>query len=89
LRPIVPRYSCTWDVDRVLLVLRQLSHVRSLNLKDLTLKLTMLVALTGAARTQSIHLFSVDNFKRLSTEYVFKYDRLLKQIRVITKLPNS
>jgi hypothetical protein len=81
LRPSVPRYSCTWDVDRVLLVLRQLSPVRSLNLKYLTLKLTMLVALTGAARTQSIHLLSVDNLKKSSTEYVFKYDGILKQSR--------
>jgi hypothetical protein len=81
LRPSVPRYYCTWDVDRVLLVLRQLSPVRSLNLKYLTLKLTMLVALTGAARTQSIHLLSVDNLKKLSTEYVFKYDGILKQSR--------
>jgi hypothetical protein len=41
----------------------------------------MLVALTGAARTQSIHLLSVDNLKKSSTEYVFKYDGILKQSR--------
>lgn len=81
LRPSVPRYSYTWDIDKVLLVLRKLSPVKSLNLKELTLKLTMLIALTGAARTQSIHLLSVDSFKKLSTEYVFKYDGLLKQSR--------
>jgi hypothetical protein len=57
LRPSVPRYSCTWDVDRVLLVLRQLSPVRSLNLKDLTLKLTMLVASTGAVEPSQYTYF--------------------------------
>lgn len=81
LRPSVPRYSCTWDVDKVLLVLRRLSPVKSLNLKELTLKLTMLIALTGAARTQSIHLLSVQNCVKLRSEFVFKYDGLLKQSR--------
>lgn len=41
----------------------------------------MLIALTGAARTQSIHLLSVDNFRKLPDRYVFKYDGLLKQSR--------
>lgn len=70
-------------------MLRQLSPVRSLNLKDLTLKLTMLVALTGAARTQSIHLLSVNNLKKLNTEYVFKYDGLHKQNRPFKGYPRG
>ena len=81
IRPSQPRYTFTWDVNRVLEVLRKLSPVRSLSLKDLTLKLTMLIAITGAARTQPIHQLSVHSVKKLSSEFVFQYDGLIKQSR--------
>jgi len=55
IRPSQPRYTFIWDVNRVLEVLRKLSPVRSLSLKDLTLKLTMLIAII-AAKTQFINL---------------------------------
>ena len=39
LQPTLPRYTNTWDVEKVLSVLRKLSPVKHLSLKDLTLKL--------------------------------------------------
>ena len=59
LRPPRPRYESTWDVSKVHHFLRSLSPVKYLKLKDLTLKLTMLIALTNAARAQLIHLMNV------------------------------
>lgn len=81
LRPSQPRYTHTWDVSKVLDVLRKLSPVKSLSFKDLTLKLTMLIALTCSARTQSIHLLNVHSVKKFSSEFVFQYDDLVKQSR--------
>ena len=41
----------------------------------------MLIAMTGAARTQSIHQLGVHSVKKLSSEFVFQYDGLIKQSR--------
>ena len=41
----------------------------------------MLIAITGAARTQPIHQLSVHSVKKLSSEFVFQYDGLIKQSR--------
>ena len=74
LRPTLPRYTHTWDVDKVLSFLRKLSPVKYLSLKDLTLKLCMLIALTNAARIQSLHLLSVNSVQKFSSEFVFHFD---------------
>ena len=58
------KYSGTLDVSSVLRQLKKWSPVKTLSLKQLTLKLTMLIALTNAARAQSIHLISVNNMKK-------------------------
>jgi len=80
-RSSTPRYTHTWDVDKVLCCLRKLSPVRYLGLKDLTLKLCMLIALTNAARIQSIHLLCVNSVKKFNSEFVFVFEGLLKQSR--------
>lgn len=80
-KPPKPKYTHTWDVDKVLNFLRKLSPVKHLNLKDLTLKLTMLMVLTNAARVQTIHLLSVKNVKKFSSEFVLQFRDLLKQSR--------
>ncbi|XP_013394424.1 uncharacterized protein LOC106161898 isoform X1 [Lingula anatina] len=81
LRPSTSRYMDIWDVDQVLCYLRKLSPVRNISLKDLTLKLAMLIALVNAARIQTVHLLTVKNFKKLTSEYVFCCDGLIKQSR--------
>lgn len=55
-RPPLPRYSKTWDFNSVLQYISSMGDSQDLSLKDLTLKLTMLVALTTAQRGQSLHL---------------------------------
>lgn len=56
IRPPTPRYTETWDVAPVLEKLRAMHPLHSLSLKDLTLKLVTLMALTQAARVQTLHL---------------------------------
>lgn len=56
LRPSCPRYAETWDVQPVLEKLRTMDPLSELSLKELTLKLVMLMALTQAARVQTLHL---------------------------------
>lgn len=87
LRPTLPRYTHTWDVEKVLSVLRKLSPVKHLSLKDLTMKLCMLIALTNAARIQSLHLLSVNSVQKFSSEFVFHFEGLLKQCRPGYKSP--
>jgi hypothetical protein len=73
IRPSRPRYQPTWDVNHVLLYLRKLSPMKYLSLKDFTLKLSFLISLTNAARSQSTHLMSVNS--------VHVIDELVKQGR--------
>ena len=81
LKPPKPRYVVTWDVNHVLCYLRKLSPVRHLSLKDLTPKLAMLMALTQAARVQTLRLVTVTGCKKLKTEFVFQLSDSLKQSR--------
>ena len=52
--PPQPRYTHTWSVDTVLTYLKTLGQNRYLSLKVLTLKLTMLLALTAAKRCSEL-----------------------------------
>ena len=45
--PIVPKYTTTWDTDHVITYLKGMEHT---NLKDLVLKMTMIIALITAQR---------------------------------------
>lgn len=56
LRTPTHRYTETWDVQPVLQKLRSMYPLQDLPLKDLTLKLVMLMSLTLAARVQTLHL---------------------------------
>lgn len=58
LRPPLPRYVATWDVQPVLKQLQSMHPLHVLSLKDLSLKLVMLMALTQAARVQTLHLLT-------------------------------
>lgn len=56
-----PRYSETWDVQLVLEKLKTMVPLCSLQLKELTLKLIMLMTLMQAARVQTLHLLMFEN----------------------------
>ena len=53
-RPALPRYKEIWDVSVVLKYLKTLYPPEQLSLKDLTLKMTMLIALLSGQRCRTI-----------------------------------
>lgn len=81
LRPPTPKYVTTWNVSLVLDKLRSLSPVKFISLKNLTLKLAMLLCLVLAGRTQNIHLSSIKNMIAGKTSYTLQYSENLKQSR--------
>ena len=87
LRPPRSRYTEIWDVSKVLSYIKTMQDDEVLTLKLLTLKLTMLVALTQASRTQSLHLLSIENLRKGSDSYVLQYNDMLKQCRPGRSIP--
>lgn len=81
LRPTKPRYHETWDVSKVLCYLKTLSPVEQLDLKLLSYKTVMLIALTQASRAHSISLLTLDGMKKDSKSFTLFYSGLLKQSR--------
>lgn len=79
-RPSQARYAFSWDVSLVLNYLRQLSPVRDLPLKDLTIKLCMLFALVTGQRCQTLHLLDLDHLSK-GQDYVFHFAEPLKHSR--------
>ena len=62
IRPPVPRYSSTWDVQKVLNHLEFLSQPEDLSLKSLTLRTVFLMVITRPSRSADLtHL----NMKRM------------------------
>ncbi|XP_038059669.1 uncharacterized protein LOC119730724 isoform X1 [Patiria miniata] len=66
LRPPRPKYNSTWDVGKVLRFIKSLPDNRRLSLRQLTLKLAMLLALVTASRRASLTAIDVDNMTRSS-----------------------
>ncbi|XP_068712558.1 uncharacterized protein [Montipora foliosa] len=78
-RPPLPHYCKTWDVNLVLQYIGSMGDSQELSLKDLTLKLVMLVALTTAQRGQSLQLLDTQNMVQEETAYTFTLNSNLKQ----------
>ena len=81
LRPSQPRYSHTWDASVVLNYLINLSPVQSLTLKELSLKLVMLIALTSVSRVQGLKYLKISNMRKSDNCFQFCYTDLLKTNR--------
>ncbi|XP_074661124.1 uncharacterized protein LOC141913859 [Tubulanus polymorphus] len=78
LRPALPRNRVIWSVEPVLNFLKGLSPAVSLSLKDLTLKLVLLLALlTG----QSLYLIDLRNITLTTNKLKIRFGDLLKQSR--------
>ena len=58
-----PKYDDIWDASKVLDYLSTLHPVKELSLKDLTLKILMLLLLVTGQRGQSIHLMTLSAMK--------------------------
>ena len=80
------KHHSIWDADIVLKHLKTKSPLVSLSLKELTLKLSMLIALTKAARPQTIHSLTIKNMKISQHEYALELLDLQKHNRPGTNL---
>ena len=78
MRPSLPRYQEIWDVSIVLRYLKFLSPLNKLSLKELSLKLTMLIALMSGQRCQTIHALNISQMTLLDDLCIFFIKELLK-----------
>ena len=79
LKPVLPKYSHTWDVDTVLNLLECYDPNDKLTLKEFSHKLVMLLALLTGQQCQTIHKLSVKSMKLEDNKRVFYITSLLKQ----------
>ena len=68
-RPPCPKYSSTWDVDRVINYLHSLGPSENLSLKNLSMKLVVLMAFASANRSSDLHALDI-KFRRYTPEGV-------------------
>lgn len=80
-RPALPRYQHTWNVNKVISYLEQLFPLDTISLKQLTLKMVMLIALVTGQRCQSIHMLDLRQLTVLQDSVQFVIDVLVKQSR--------
>ncbi|XP_044165778.1 uncharacterized protein LOC122949786 [Acropora millepora] len=86
--PPTPRYHTTWKVQTVLKYLSSQDSVEKLDLKSLTLKLLMLIALVSAQRGQSLHMLDTACMKVTDSCYEFSLPEHVKQSRPSFKMPS-
>ena len=69
--PPQPKFIFIWDAKKVLNILSCQRSETNDNLKDLTLKLTMALALTSAGRTSDIAYLDARYLIKHSSGYIF------------------
>jgi len=80
-RPTKTRHTHVWDVATVLTFMKTVSPAKFLSLKDLTMKLVVLMALVSAQRAQTLHLLDTLHMKKHKHCFEFQIHSVLKQTR--------
>lgn len=86
LRPPAPRYDSIWDAGVAVSFLNNWP-TETLDLRKLTFKVTMLLALGSAFRVQSLSLIKINNIKFLDEGIEIRITDLIKTSRPGTKQP--
>ena len=81
LQPPMPRYTQIWDVKVVLNYLCNFSPLENMGLRDLTYKLSMLIALTSTQRIETLHKLKITDLKLTDNAACFYVKELVKQSR--------
>ena len=77
LRPPRPRCMFVWDVKQVLDFLNEkFGDNDQLSNKELTLKVTILLALTTSSRISALHILDLNHMIKTSEYYEFKFHKL-------------
>ena len=80
-RPSLPRYKEIWDVNSVLKILATWTLGVKLGLRDMSWKLTMLLALLSGQRVQTLKALSLSSMTLTANKCVFTIDMPLKTTR--------
>ena len=82
-KPPSNKYYGIWDVQQVLQFLKSMSPNKSLTLKEITLKLAMLLALASIQRKQTLLQLNISHecLKKSNDEFVFVLSKHVKQSR--------
>ena len=87
LRPALPKYQGIWDVSVVLNLLGNW-QIQDLSLKDLSFKLTMLLALTTSQRVQTLKALDIHSMTLNTKQCVFVINSVLKTTKPGKHLTN-
>lgn len=80
-RPVLPKYKCIWDVNKVFKFLAAWTLGEGLNLKCLSWKLTTLLALLSGQRVQTLKALTLSSMASSATKCLFTIGTPLKQLR--------
>ena len=89
IKPNLPKYNSTWDVNIVLKYLEKQSPLRFLSLEQLSHKLITLLALITSQRIQSLHALNLDHCLIENNKIVFSIQTLLKHSKPTNKTSNN
>ena len=78
MKPSLPRYQQTWDVDIVFKYLKTFPPVNMLSFRFLSYKLVTLLLLLTGQRIQTIHSLKLDNIKLSDNSVYIEVTELLK-----------
>ena len=79
--PSLPKCHTTWDVNTVLELLKTWAPVEKLTLKELTMKLCMLIALLSGQRCQTLDALDINFMDVQEDKCTFYAHTLLKHSR--------
>lgn len=77
-RPALPKYNVTWDVDDVVKFLASWPDIQLLTLRQLTLRLAMLLCLVSGQRGEAIHKMKVSDIKFVENMCTITFSSILK-----------
>ena len=77
----MPRYLVSWDVGKLLTLLKSWHPIQSLTLEQLTLKTVALVALTSSDRAQTLESIDIEHSHDSEEAIMFPIYTLLKVSR--------
>lgn len=81
LRPPKPKYDRTWNIDDVFSTIENWFPHEGLSLKELTLKLVILLAIGSAHRLQTLAAIRISNIKIINAGYEIEISDIIKTSR--------
>ena len=86
LRPPCPHYTSSWDASAVLDFISAQGENESFSLKQVTLKLTMLMALTSVGRSSNIHDLDLNLISPQGVEFTITKLTKTRQFRPLKQI---